>query len=78
MALVVGAVTSIAAPAAMGALIPVLGLPAMLVLVATAVAMGAIILAVLPKLRAGSAGGFSSRHKFKTLPTANPRGQRRG
>jgi len=52
MALVVGAVTSIAAPAAMGALIPVYGLPAMLVLVAAVAAIGAITLAVLPRLRA--------------------------
>jgi hypothetical protein len=52
VALVVGAVTSIAAPAAMGALIPVLGLPTMLVLVAAAAAIGAIALAVLPRLRA--------------------------
>ena len=51
VALVVGAVTSIAAPVAMGALIPVLGLPAMLVLAAAAAAIGAIILAVLPRLR---------------------------
>jgi predicted MFS family arabinose efflux permease len=49
IALVVGAVTSIAAPAAMGALIPVAGLPTMLVLVAAAVAIGAIALAALPR-----------------------------
>jgi predicted MFS family arabinose efflux permease len=50
VALVVGAVTSIAAPAAMGALIPAAGLPAMLVLVAALAAVGAIVLAVLPRL----------------------------
>jgi predicted MFS family arabinose efflux permease len=53
VALVVGAVTSIAAPAAMGALIPAFGLPAMLVLVAALAAIGAIALAVLPRLLAG-------------------------
>jgi predicted MFS family arabinose efflux permease len=55
IALVVGAVTSIAAPAAMGALIPVFGLPAMLLLVAAVVAIGAITLVVLPRLRRASA-----------------------
>jgi predicted MFS family arabinose efflux permease len=55
IALVVGAVTSIAAPAAMGALIPVFGLPAMLLLVAAAVAIGAITLVVLPRLSRASA-----------------------
>jgi len=54
IALVVGAVTSIAAPAAMGALIPVFGLPAMLVLVAAVSAIGAITLDVLPRLRAAA------------------------
>ena len=49
-ALVVGAVTSIAMPAVMGALIPVLGLPTMLVLVAAVTASGAVILPVLPSL----------------------------
>ena len=51
VALVVGAATSIAAPAAMGALIPVAGLPTMLVLVAAVAAIGAIALAVLPRRR---------------------------
>jgi predicted MFS family arabinose efflux permease len=55
IALVVGAVTSIAAPAAMGALIPVFGLPAMLLLVAAVAAIGAITLVVLPRLRAALA-----------------------
>ena len=55
VALVVGAVTSIAAPAAMGALIPVLGLPTMLVLVAVVGVIGAIALVVLPRLRASVA-----------------------
>jgi predicted MFS family arabinose efflux permease len=50
MALVVGAVTSIAAPAAMGVLIPVFGLPELLVLVAAVTAVGATGLAVLPRL----------------------------
>jgi predicted MFS family arabinose efflux permease len=52
IALVVGAVTSIAAPAAMGALIPVFGLPEMLVLIAAVTAVGAAGLAVLPRPRA--------------------------
>jgi predicted MFS family arabinose efflux permease len=57
IALVVGAVTSIAAPAAMGALIPAFGLPRMLVLVAAVVTVGAISLAVLTRLRRhGEAG----------------------
>ena len=55
MTLVVGAVTSIAAPAAMGALIPALGLPAMLALVAAVTAVGAIGLGVLPRARAALA-----------------------
>ena len=55
VALVVGAVTSIAAPAAMGALIPLFGLQKMLVLVAAVAALGAITLAVLPRLRAAKA-----------------------
>jgi predicted MFS family arabinose efflux permease len=42
VALVVGATTSIAAPLAMGALIPVVGLPTMLVLVAAVAAVGGI------------------------------------
>jgi predicted MFS family arabinose efflux permease len=45
IALVVGAVTSIAAPAAMGALIPSFGLSTMLVLVAAAAAAGTLLLA---------------------------------
>jgi predicted MFS family arabinose efflux permease len=49
MALVVGAVTSIATPAAMGALIPVFGLPQMLVLVAAVTAVGATGLAFVPR-----------------------------
>lgn len=48
-ALVVGAVTSIATPAAMGALIPVLGLPSMLVLVAAVAAGGALVLPALTR-----------------------------
>ena len=52
LALVVGALTSIAAPAVMGTLIPVVGLPAMLVLVAVVSASGAIIVTILPRLRA--------------------------
>lgn len=55
VALVVGAVTSIAAPAAMGALIPVFGLPEMLVLVAAVTAVGATGLAVRPRPRAAIA-----------------------
>jgi hypothetical protein len=51
IALVVGAVTSIATPAAMGALIPVFGLPKMLVLVAAVTAVGATALAVVPRPR---------------------------
>jgi predicted MFS family arabinose efflux permease len=47
LALVVGAITSIAAPAAMGVLIPVTGLPMMLVLVAAVAVLGAVPLAVL-------------------------------
>ena len=57
MALVVGAVTSIAAPAAMGALIPAFGLPKMLLLVAVVAAVGATGLAVLPRLREARARG---------------------
>lgn len=50
LALVVGAVTSIATPAAMGALIPLVGLPAMLTIVAVASAVGAVGLVVVPLL----------------------------
>lgn len=57
LALVVGAVTSIAAPAAMGALIPVLGLPELLVLVAAVATVGAAGLAVLSRPRAAVARG---------------------
>jgi len=57
VALVVGGVTSIAAPAAMGALIPVVGLPAMLLLVAAIAAIGAIGLSVVPRLRAAVVRG---------------------
>lgn len=49
VALVVGAITSIAAPAAMGSLIPVAGLPTMLVAVAVASTLGAGCLAVLSR-----------------------------
>lgn len=52
VALVVGAVTSIAAPAAMGALIPVAGLPPMLLVVAAVAAIGAIGLSLVPRLGA--------------------------
>jgi predicted MFS family arabinose efflux permease len=55
LALVVGAVTSIATPAAMGALIPLVGLPAMLTIVAAGSAVGAIGLTTLP----GSPGELS-------------------
>jgi predicted MFS family arabinose efflux permease len=57
LALVVGAVTSIAAPAAMGVLIPVLGLPETLMLVAAVTAVGATGLAFLPRRRAAVARG---------------------
>jgi predicted MFS family arabinose efflux permease len=57
IALVVGAVTSIATPAAMGALIPVFGLPEMLVLVAAVTAIGATALAVVPRPRPALARG---------------------
>jgi hypothetical protein len=49
VALVVGAVTSIATPAVMGALIPVIGLPEMLALVAAVTAVGSACLAVVPR-----------------------------
>lgn len=58
--LVVGAVTSIAAPAAMGVLIPLAGLSAMLVIVAAVAAVGAGTLVVVPRLRAAEAGGRRS------------------
>jgi hypothetical protein len=57
LALVVGAFTSIAAPAAMGALIPVFGLPEMLVLVAAAAAVGATGLALRSRQRGTIAKG---------------------
>jgi predicted MFS family arabinose efflux permease len=57
LALVVGAVTSIAAPTAMGVLIPVFGLPEMLVLVASVAAVGATGIAVLPRPRVAIARG---------------------
>ena len=60
VALVVGAVTSIAAPAAMGALVPGVGLPAMLMISAAAAAVGAICLDVVPRLHALTAGRRSS------------------
>jgi predicted MFS family arabinose efflux permease len=49
-ALVVGALSSIAAPAVMGALIPVLGLPTMLVLVAASTGAGAVAVVAAPRL----------------------------
>lgn len=52
VALVVGAVTSIVAPAAVGALIPSVGLPKMLMGVAAVSAAGAAVLAVTPAPRA--------------------------
>jgi hypothetical protein len=52
VALVVGAVTSIAAPAAMGALIPVVGLPVMLLLVAAVTVTGALGISAVPRMRA--------------------------
>jgi predicted MFS family arabinose efflux permease len=52
VALVVGAVASIVAPAAAGALIPVLGLPAMLVLTAIAAVGGAAAVTVVARPRA--------------------------
>ena len=59
VALVVGAVTSIVAPAAMGALIPGVGLPGMLMLVAAAAAVGAVALVVAPRLH----GLVAGRHR---------------
>jgi hypothetical protein len=55
VALVVGAVTSIATPAAMGALIPLLGLPKLLALVAAVTAVGGAGVAVLPRTGAAIA-----------------------
>lgn len=49
--LVVGAVTSIVTPGVMGALIPVVGLPAMLVIVAAVGVVGAAVVAGLPRRR---------------------------
>jgi predicted MFS family arabinose efflux permease len=49
LALVVGAITSIASPAAMGLLIPVTGLPMMLVLVAAVAAVGVVPIGVLSR-----------------------------
>ena len=54
IALVVGAVTSIATPAASGALIPFVGLPTLLVLVAAVAAVGAVALGVVQRLRGPS------------------------
>lgn len=62
LALVVGAVTSISAPAAMGALIPLAGLPEMLVLVAAVTAVGASGLVLLPRARAATAGTDDPDH----------------
>ncbi len=47
--LVVGAATSIAVPVVMGALIPVVGLPMMLVLTAVVAVVGAVIVTFLPR-----------------------------
>ena len=55
IALVVGAVTSIATPAASGALIPLVGLPALLLLTAAVAAVGAIALGVVQRLRDAAA-----------------------
>ncbi|WP_299039173.1 MFS transporter [uncultured Pseudokineococcus sp.] len=52
VALVVGALTSIAAPAVMGALIPLVGLPVMLAAVAVVAVSGALVVAAAPRLRA--------------------------
>ncbi len=49
LTLVVGAATSVAAPAAMGALIPVVGLPEMLLLVASVAVVGAAALVALSR-----------------------------
>lgn len=51
VALVVGAATSIAAPAVVGAAIPALGLPTMLLLVAAAAVVGAGAVSVVPGAR---------------------------
>ncbi len=60
LALVVGALTSIAAPTAMGALIPVFGLPELLLLVAAVAIVGGTGIAVLPRPRADIARGDRS------------------
>lgn len=49
VALVVGAASSIAAPAVMGAFIPVGGLPVMLMLVAAVAVIGAVTVTVVPR-----------------------------
>jgi hypothetical protein len=49
-ALVVGAITSIATPAVMGALIPVHGLSSMLTVVAAVTAAGAVMIPLLPRV----------------------------
>lgn len=51
MALVVGAIASVAAPAVMGVLIPLAGLPTMLVLVAAVATLGVVPLVVRPRGR---------------------------
>jgi predicted MFS family arabinose efflux permease len=60
IALVVGAITSIAAPAAMGALVPHFGLPTMLVMVGAVAALGAVSLAFYPLRRTPAARETSS------------------
>jgi predicted MFS family arabinose efflux permease len=62
IALVLGAVVSIATPAAVGAAIPVVGLPVVLVTVAVGAAGGALILAVTPA-RATPARRGPRRHR---------------
>lgn len=49
VALVVGAATSIASPAVMGAFIPVVGLPVTLVLVAVFAVIGAVTVTIVPR-----------------------------
>ncbi len=61
VALVVGAVTSIATPAAMGALIPLLGLAATLVMTASGATAGALVLAVAPRVQ-------RARRRGRALP----------
>lgn len=63
VALVVGAVTSIAAPAAMGALIPLTGLPAMLLVVAGVAGGGALGLPFLSPRRSAEDVGAPGRRR---------------